>query len=123
MLLNIEERQVEPGTVVFEMAGRLAMGRESQRIEQIVEALSQRAANKIIFDLSKVDYIDSAGIGLLALATGKIKEAGGRLVLVAPPGRVLDMLKLTQMNAVVTMRATQAEAVAAFEQTQPPAAA
>jgi len=123
MLLQITERNIEPGITVIEMAGKLALGRESQRIEQIVDELAKKPAQKVIFDLTKVDYIDSAGIGMLALATGKVKAAGGKLVLVAPPGRVLDMLKLTQMLTVVTVCATEAEAAAAFGQTQPPATA
>ena len=123
MLLHIEERHIEPDITLVEMAGRLALGRESQRIEQIVEELAKKAARKVIFDLTKVDYIDSAGIGLLALASGKMKEAGGKLVVVAAAGRVLDMLKLTQMTSVVRVCAAAAEAQGAFGQTLPPAAA
>ena len=67
-----------------------------------------------VLDLTKVDYIDSAGIGLLALATGKMKQAGGKLAVVAGPGKVLDMLNLTQMTAVVTVRGTVAEAELTF---------
>ena len=114
MLLQIEEKHVAPNITLVELAGRLALGREGQRIEGMVEELTKRSAKKFIFDLSKVDYIDSAGIGLLALASGKMKEAGGKLVMVAGPGRVLDMLKLTQMVNVMTVCGTAAEAQAAL---------
>jgi anti-anti-sigma factor len=123
MLLNIEERHIVPGIVAYEMAGKLALGRESQRIEQIVEDLAKKSAHQVIFDLTKVDYIDSAGIGLLALASGRIKESGGKLVIVAGPGRVLDMLKLTQVTSVVTVCGTMPEAEAVFGHSQPPDAA
>jgi anti-sigma B factor antagonist len=105
MLLQIQERHIEPDTTVLELAGKLALGRESQRVEMLVDELVKKSARKVIFDMTHVDYIDSAGIGLLALATGKIKAAGGKLVVVTGPGKVLDMLKLTQMIAVVTAAA------------------
>jgi anti-sigma B factor antagonist len=112
MLLQIQERHVEPDITVLELAGRLALGRESQRIETLVDELAKKAARKVIFDMTKVDYIDSAGIGLLALASGKMKESGGKLAIVAGPGRVLDLLKLTQITLVVTVCGTMAEAEA-----------
>ena len=114
MLLQTEEHQLEGGITVVALSGKLALGRESQRIENIVDNLAKKGARKVILDLSKVDYIDSAGIGLLALASGKTKEAGGKLVVVSGSGRVMEMLKLTQMTAVLTVSATVAVAQAAL---------
>jgi len=114
MLLNIVEKKLEPDITVVEVSGRLALGRESQRIETLVDELSKKGEARVVIDLTGVEYIDSAGIGMLALASGKMKEAGGKLVLVAPEGRVLQMLKLTQMNAILNVSGTVAEAVAAL---------
>ena len=68
----------------------------------------------MIFDLTGVEYIDSAGIGVLALAAGKVKEVGGALAVVAGPGRVSDLLKLTQMDAVMKVCGSLADAQAAL---------
>ena len=113
MLLNIVERKLEPDVTVVEVTGRLALGRESQRIETLIDDLSKKGVSRVVIDLSGVEYIDSAGIGMLALAAGKMKEAGGKLALVAPEGRVLQMLNLTQMNAILTVRGSLADAAAA----------
>jgi len=113
MLLQIVERQMEPDITVVEITGRLALGRESQRIESLVEELAKKASKRVIFDLTGVDYIDSAGIGMVALASGKLKETGATLVLVATEGRVLQLLNLTQMNTIVKVYGTVAEAAAA----------
>jgi len=114
MLLEIQERKIDPDITVLELAGKLALGRESQRIETVVDQLVQQGRLKTVLDLTRVDYIDSAGIGLLALAAGKLKVAGGKLAVVAAPeGRVLHMLRMTQMTAIVTVVPSLAEAVAA----------
>ena len=114
MLLQITEREMAPDITVVELAGRLALGRESQRIEILVDDFVKRGSTRVVFDMGGVEYMDSAGIGLLALASGKLKESGGKLVIVAPAGRVLDLLTLTQMTAIVTVCPTLDAAAAAF---------
>lgn len=113
MLLQIAERKIEPDIAVIELTGKLALGPESQRIEAMVEEYAQKGILRVILDMSLVDYIDSAGIGVMALSSGRIKEAGGKLAVVAPEGRVLHLLKLTQLNTIVTVCATVGEAEAA----------
>jgi anti-sigma B factor antagonist len=113
MLLNIVERRVEPDITVLELTGRLALGRESQRIETLVEELVKKRAGKVVLDLTGVEYIDSTGIGIIALASGKLRGAGGTMALVASEGRVLQMIKLTQIDAILTVHPTVAAAAAA----------
>ena len=123
MLLHIEEKQVEPDIALVELKGRLALGRESQRVEALADELVKTGRLRTILDLSGVDYIDSAGIGILALVAGKLKEAGGRLAVVAPEGRVRSMLSMTQMTQILSVSPTVGEAMCGFGETFPPSAA
>jgi anti-sigma B factor antagonist len=111
MLLQIAERQVDPDITVVELSGKLALGRESQRIESLVEELVRKGSQRVVVDMAGVDYIDSAGIGMVALAAGKLRESGGKLAIVAPEGRVLHLLTMTQMNTIVKVCPTVAEAI------------
>ena len=121
MLLQIEEKRIDPDITVVELVGKLALGRESQRIETIVDELLKSGRARVILEMTGVDYIDSAGAGMVALAAGRLKESGGKLVVVAPEGRVLTLLKMTQMTLIVTVCATLAGATDVFRQ-MPPAA-
>jgi anti-sigma B factor antagonist len=103
-----------PDITVVELTGKLALGRECQRIETLVDDLAKRGSTRVIFDLRGLDYMDSAGIGMLALASGKLKESGGNLAIVAPEGRVLQLLNLTQMTAIVKVCPTVDAAAAAL---------
>ena len=113
MLLQIEERKIEPDITVIQLTGTLALGRESQRIETMVQEFAESGRLRVILDMSGVDHIDSAGIGVVALSSGTIREAGGKLAVVASAGRVLQLLKLTQLNSIVTVCATLDEAAQA----------
>ena len=123
MLLDITEKHIEPDITLLELSGKLALGSESQRIETMIDEMTKKGATRVIFDMSMVDYIDSAGIGLVALCAGKLKSAGGKLVVVAPEGRVKQLMSMTQVDAIVRVCATAEAAASAFGETHPPAAA
>ena len=114
MLLEIAEREMAPDITVVELAGTLELGRESQRIETLVDDLVKRGSTRVIFDMRGVEHMDSTGLGMLALASGKLRESGGSLAIVAPGGRVLELLTLTQINLIVKVCPTLEAAVAAL---------
>ena len=76
MLLEIAEREMAPDITVVELAGKLELGRESQRIETLVDDLVKRGSTRVIFDMRGVEHMDSTGLGMLALASGKLREVG-----------------------------------------------
>jgi len=112
MLLQIVERHIEPDITVVELSGTLALGQEAQRIEDLIEELVKKGSRRIVLDMAGVGHIDSAGIGMVALAAGRLREAGGKLAVVAPDGRVLQILNQTQMSTIVTVCGTVDGAVA-----------
>jgi anti-sigma B factor antagonist len=114
MLLPIRQRRIEPDITVVDLAGWLALGRESRRMETLLAELARKGELRVIFDMTRVDSIDSAGIGLVALAAGKLKASGGRLVVAAPAGRVLELLTTTKATAMVTVCPTVMEAADVF---------
>jgi anti-sigma B factor antagonist len=113
MLLQIEERQVEPGIALVQLTGKLALGRESQRLEAIAQELAGKGASKVILDLTGLDYVDSAGIGILALAAGRVKQSGGKMAVVAVQGRVLDLLKVSGVDTLLNVTSSVEAASAA----------
>jgi anti-sigma B factor antagonist len=114
MLLEIAEREMAPDITVVELAGTLELGRESQRIETLVDDLVKRGSTRVIFDMKGVEHMDSTGLGMLALASGKLRESGGSLAIVAPGGRVLELLTMTQINLIVKVCPTVEAAVSAL---------
>jgi anti-sigma B factor antagonist len=123
MLLHIEERELESGIILVQLTGKLALGIENQRIEMLMEGIAKRGQMRAILDLTGVEYIDSASVGLLMLSSSRMKEIGGKLVVVAPEGRVHRFLKVTQIDTILTVRDSIEQAVSALRETFPPAAA
>ncbi len=115
MILEIERKTVG-NTVVLEMTGRITLGRDCQQIESLVDELVRGKQTRIVFDVSKVKYMDSSGVGILVMCSGKIKGAGGELRLAGATGVVDQTLKLTRMSLIVPVYATLAEALDGFSE-------
>ena len=101
VVLSLETRQIEPGVTVIEIGGTIALGRESGRIEAAVLKALNEGVQKLVIDLSKVTYIDSTGIGVIAYCFGKISQKGMHAAVAGARGLVMDVFKLTRLDSVI----------------------
>jgi anti-sigma B factor antagonist len=91
----------EAGSVtIVDLSGRIDLGGGSALLRDTIRSLVAKDRIKIALNMSGVSYIDSAGVGELVGAYLPIKSKGGGLVLLNPSGRVLDVLKLTQLTRI-----------------------
>lgn len=107
--MNIE--QIKNGVAVVRPFGRITLGRECQALEAAVRGLVREECRRVVLDLGAVEYLDSMGVGTLAMICAVAQRAGGELRLSAATGLVLKVLKLTRMDTVLPMYPTAAEAV------------
>ncbi|HVP42092.1 MAG TPA: STAS domain-containing protein, partial [Terriglobales bacterium] len=68
----------------------------------------------VVLDLSRIDRVDSAGIGILTLSAGKLRKAGGQLRLAGAQGAVNDVVKLTKIDTIVSCHPDLDSALRAF---------
>jgi len=114
MILDIQRRSMEPGITVLEMAGRIAMGSDSQRIEWAVAELLKENNLRVIFDLTKVMFLDSSGIGILMMCHAKLEKVRGALHIAGAQGMVQETIDITGLSKIVPNYATVAGAAQAF---------
>jgi anti-sigma B factor antagonist len=113
-MLEIQTKKLPPDIVVLEISGKITIGRDCQHLEWTTESLLREKQKKIIFDLTGVTHIDSTGIGIIVMSAGQVKEAGGQLRLAGLNSHVENILKMTNIDKVVTWNATVAEAAVGF---------
>ncbi len=80
---------------------------------QIHTALAN-GAHRLVLEMSGVPYIDSAGLGSLAHASGVAQERGGTLRLAGVTDKVAALLRLTRVDTLLPMDADEAAAPAAL---------
>jgi len=101
MILEAELERLDPMTAVFRLTGRMTLGMRLREIEAKISDAADNGVQKLILDLSGVEFIDSAGLGALMILYGNMKVRGGQLRLVSPAPRVLDLLKLTHTDSIL----------------------
>ena len=77
-------------------------------------ALITKGETKVVVDLSKVNYVDSATIGCLMDLYRQASAAGGTLKLAGVQKRVETMLSMTGAQNFLEVHADQASALASF---------
>ena len=104
----------DSGAAVLRFQGRVTFGRETERCRQTLKDLMGQGLRKFIFDLSGVEYVDSAGIGFLVSCLITLGNEGAKLRLAGAPERVQYVLGITKLNTVFTMFPTLRQAAQGF---------
>ncbi len=109
MLAGASLARPERPTRVLRFTGRLTYGEASaEHYRELCRAI-QRGFRHVVFDLSGVPDVDSAGIGFLVESLTTVRQAGGSLCLAAPSAHVLRSLLITNLERVFPL-ATSTEA-------------
>jgi anti-sigma B factor antagonist len=100
------------GITVLRCQGRISYREEASQFSRKVAELLPHS-KQLILDLSKIDVIDSAGLGELALIFLWSQAGGCAIKIAAPRPNVLEMLQLTNLVSVLEIHPTLDEALQA----------
>lgn len=92
-------RQIDDVWVV-DLSGKITIGEGDVVLREKVLDLLDGGHAKIVLNLEKVSYMDSAGIGELVACYKRAREKGGTVKLLNPSGKVFDLLQLTKLEEV-----------------------
>jgi anti-sigma B factor antagonist len=104
MMLGVEERQHESGVTVIAFSGRLQLGNQLMDTESRIKRLIEGGCRKLVFDMSNLEAIDSAGLGMLLMCSAAARNAGGAFCLAAPGARVGQVLDMTRVRPVLSVQ-------------------
>lgn len=82
------------------------------RLRQLLLGLVEEGAPHLVVDLSRVEFLDSSGLGVLAGVRTRMRERRGSLVLVCAQERILKIFRIIGLDGVFTIVPSVAEAVA-----------
>ncbi|MBL8762775.1 MAG: STAS domain-containing protein [Phycisphaerae bacterium] len=77
--------------------------REAQVIEAELNAEGEKCAFRLVVDLSQVTMLPSIGLGMLVSLHRKCKEKAGRLAICNLSPDLLNVLKLTHLDRLLTI--------------------
>jgi anti-sigma B factor antagonist len=111
--LDLETRKTGSIALVA-LRGKVTLGDASLTLRRTAEELIAEGFPRIVYNLSGVTFIDSAGLGTLTLGYSKAKAAGGLLKLVAPQKRIREALEMTRLTVMFPLYESDEEAINSF---------
>jgi anti-sigma B factor antagonist len=112
MIVGAKTRSVEPDITVVELSGHLNLGNNLISIETLLRRLVTEGSRKMVLDLANLDYIDSAGIGMLVASNGHMDSSGGQLRIAGARGSVAKVFDVVHLERVLRMDADVGSACA-----------
>lgn len=112
MKLSVEERY---SAAVIQIQGKFLGTVHGDELRAKLEGLRNAGKKNIIFDLSKLDFIDSSGLGALISSLTTMRNAGGDVRLAGTEDRVKNVFLVTNvLGSVFTDYATVKDAEESF---------
>ena len=113
--LQISIRKSGDVTIV-DLRGKLTVNdSESELLRSHLEKLIGNGVQKLLLNVTDLTRIDSSGVSIIAETYVSLKQQGGRLRLLGPRGRVLQVLTVLHLLDIVESFEDEAQALASFQ--------
>ena len=107
------ETDISEDVVILYCAGHLVFGDETAAFRERIRNILL-GTQHIVVNLSRIDYVDSGGLGTLVATLASTRQRQGEIKLVRPNQRVTELLQRTRLNTVFKSYESDEEAVTAF---------
>ena len=113
MALRIDEKELD-GITILELSGRVVLGDESNQLRSKLKEVLGKGKTRLILDLAKVSYIDSAGLGTLVAGYTSAQNQGANMKLANLTKKFDEQLHITKLVTVFEVHETVADAMKSF---------
>jgi anti-sigma B factor antagonist len=90
------------GDALIALTGELDLSGATPLDEEIARLAGKEGVRRVVIDLRELEFMDSSGLRLVALAERKLSAAGRELVLVRGPDTVQRVFAITRMDEHLT---------------------
>lgn len=104
----------ENGIMVIEPKGKIMGGPESTELHDLLHDLIDQGKKSVVIDLSRVDWMNSTGLGLLISGLTTLRKSGGELKLANVTDKIQSLLTITKLVTIFKSFDTVDEAVRSF---------
>jgi anti-sigma B factor antagonist len=111
--MTIGQRDIE-GITILDLEGRLMAGPDSSLLRERVVEVSNQTRLNIIFNLKRVEFIDSTGLGTMVMSFTTIQKLGGALKLLNLSKRHIELLVLTKLSTIFEVFDDEQDAINSF---------
>lgn len=107
MMFNVRSDQ---GAIVFAIEGEISIYNIA-KFKEAIDLLREKGVGRIVFDLGKVDYVDSTAIKFFLTLTKDLGDRGGRVCLASANPDVLETFRITRVDRFLNLFGTVEQAI------------
>ena len=104
-MLKISER-IDPDRTILTLQGRLDFSARTT-FQSAIRQVRASNTSQIILDMAGVSFIDSSGFGWLMVTHHELQNAQQHLILIVPSGPLLSVIKLVELDRLMTIVPTE----------------
>src|SRR5579863_4683799 len=108
----VEKRQLEGGITLLNVEGVIKLGESAQFFAQTLDRALADDQGHVVIDFTRINYIDSTGIGELVGYLGRFRSFNRELLLVNPNERIRRLLQIAKLDSLFPIYDTIEAAVA-----------
>ena len=116
MLLSTEVFHFEPDITGVSCSGRFTLGTRLSETEAMMQTMLDEGVRKLVLDLTHVDFVDSAGLGIIMRISGEMNERGGHFRISGPHEQVRRLFDITRTSAILLVDADLVTSVQKLQQ-------
>jgi anti-anti-sigma factor len=113
--LQISSRECGDVTILDLRGSSTINDGESELLGTHLRDLTASGKRKLLLNLANLSQIDSSGVGIIVEMFVSLKRGRGKLKLLSPRGRVLDVLTVFRLLEVIPCFDDETEALESFE--------
>jgi anti-sigma B factor antagonist len=93
----VEKRRIEDH-VLLRLEGVIKLGESAEFLAQTLERSLAEDEGDVLVDFSRINYIDSTGIGEMVGFLAKFRDAERKLILINPSDRIRRLLQAASLD-------------------------
>jgi len=113
--MSIKSSTLDGGIGLIEARGSLIGGDETVELRQAVAGFVDRSYQKLIIDLSHVEYINSTGIGVLVSAHTTYSRKGWKVKVTGVNKNINNIFVITKLTLVFEVYDSKEDAIKSFQ--------
>jgi anti-sigma B factor antagonist len=103
--------QIRQDTLILNFQENLILPNPDQELILLIDDAILQGIIHCAINLSEIQYMNSAGIGLLMRILAKFRNQEGEVVLIKPSPTIQKLLLITKLNAIFTIVESEEQAI------------
>jgi anti-anti-sigma factor len=92
-------QQIQGENLSLQLKGQMTFN-DHPKIKEVIRIISSHPITLVTIDFSDIEFIDSAGLGMLLILKEEMDKKSGRVLLMNPKGQVEKIFRVSKFDSL-----------------------